>query len=299
MAPPAFDSNPDFFPGFRGFHIETAGAIIRGVTGGSGPPVLLLHGWPQSLIEWRVVAPELARNFTVVATDLRGYGDSSKPPGGEHHQNYSKRCMAADQVEVMRQLGFPRFALVGHDRGGRVGHRLALDHPEALSKLAMIDIVPTLAVYANVTKELATAYYHWFLLIQPEPVPETLLGNSARFFLEHFPFRGLVPGVIDHAAFADYLRCFCNPETLHAMCEDYRAAASIDLEHDRADVERGIACPTLVLWGQHAAMGRLYDVLATWQARGANVRGHALPGGHWLCEECPGKVVAALKDFLI
>jgi len=294
----ALAPNPPFFPGFRSFRIETGAATIHGVIGGGGSPVLLLQGWPQSHIEWRLVAPELAKRYTVVATDLRGYGDSSKPPGEANHSGYSKRSMAADQVEAMRQLGFARFAVVGHDRGARVGHRMALDHPQALTRLALLDIVPTLTVYTTVTKALATAYFHWFFLIQPEPVPETLIGSNARFFLEHFPFRGLLPKVIGEDAFADYLRCFSNPATLHAMCEDYRAGATIDLDHDREDLTRKVECPTLALWGDQGAMGRMYDVLATWRERCTNVSGKPLPGGHWLPEECPREVTQALQDFL-
>src|SRR5687768_17732191 len=174
----------DFFPGFERFRRTTSGAEINGVVGGSGPPVLLLQGWPQTHLEWRHVAPALAQRFTVVATDLRGYGDSGKPADGENHAGYSKRAMAQDQVEVMRALGFERFALVGHDRGGRVAHRLALDHPQAVTKLAVLDIVPTRTVNTTVTKELATFYFHWFFLIQPAPLPETLLaGKNADFFL--------------------------------------------------------------------------------------------------------------------
>jgi haloacetate dehalogenase len=294
----ALTPNPPFFPHFNAFRIDTDAATIHGVIGGSGPPVLLLQGWPQSHIEWRAVAPQLAKRYTVVATDLRGYGDSSKPPAGSDHAGYSKRSMAQDQVEVMRHLGFARFAVIGHDRGARVAHRMALDHAQVVTKLALLDIVPTLTVYSTVTKALATAYFHWFFLIQAEPIPETLIGSNARFFLEQFPFRGLVPQVIASDAFADYLRCFSNPATLHAMCEDYRAGATLDLEHDRADLARKVECPTFALWGEHGAMGRMYDVLATWRERCTNVYGKALRGGHWLPEECPREVTEALQDFL-
>src|SRR5262245_17820034 len=206
-----------FFPGFTSFRQQTAGAVINGVAGGSGPPVLLLQGWPQTHIEWRFVAPKLAERFTVIATDLRGYGDSSKPPDGENHSGYSKRAMAQDQLAVMRQFGFDKFALVGHDRGGRVAHRMTLDHPQAITRLAVLDIVPTHTVYTTVTRELASAYFHWFFLTQPAPLPETLLGGQAEFFLRNFPFRNLAKSVIDDAAFAEYARCFSDPATLHAM----------------------------------------------------------------------------------
>jgi haloacetate dehalogenase len=287
-----------FFRDFRSFRIATAGAEINGVVGGSGPPVLLLQGWPQTHLEWRHVAPVLAQRFTVVATDLRGYGDSSKPAGGENHAAYSKRALAQDQVEVMRQLGFERFAVVGHDRGGRVACRLALDHPQAVTRLALLDIVPTRTVYTQVSKNLATWYFHWFFLIQPEPLPEMLLGGQAEPFLRNFAFRGLIPQAIEEPVFAEYLRCFANPQTLHAMCEDYRAGASIDLQHDEADLGTQLACPTLVLWGVHGAMHRLFDVLETWRSRAPAAQGKALPAGHWLPEECPQELTAALVEFL-
>jgi|HigsolmetaAR201D_1030396.scaffolds.fasta_scaffold00729_2 haloacetate dehalogenase len=283
------------FPGFDPIRIETSGAVINGVKGGNGPPVLLLHGWPQTLAEWHIVAPMLAKDFTVVATDLRGYGDSSKPGDGTNHSGYSKREMARDQVEVMEKLGYKRFALVGHDRGGRVAHRLVLDHPERVSRVAVLDIVPTHKIYSTVTKQLATAYYHWFFLIQPAPLPETLLANNAEFFLRRlFGAVRTMPAEI----FDEYLRAFKNPATLHAMCEDYRAAATIDLEHDEADMAKKIECPLLALWGAKGAMQQLYDVLATWRERATNVSGKALPGGHWLPEEVPNEVYEELRSFL-
>jgi haloacetate dehalogenase len=288
----------DFFPGFNRFRIATSGAEINGVVGGKGPPVLLLQGWPQTHLEWRHVAPVLAQHFTVVAADLRGYGDSSKPPGGENHAGYSKRTMAQDQVETMRKLGFERFAVVGHDRGGRVACRMALDHPQTVTRLALLDIVPTRTVYTQVSKNLATWYFHWFFLIQPAPLPEMLLAGQAEPFLRDFAFRGLIPAAIDEAVFAEYLRCFSDPQSLHAMCEDYRAGASIDLQHDEADLSKTLACPTLVLWGVHGAMHRLFDVLDTWRQRAPDVQGKALPAGHWLPEECPQDVSTALLDFL-
>jgi len=240
----------------------------------------------------------LAQRFTVVATDLRGYGDSSKPHGGENHSGYSKRTMAQDQVEVMRQLGFEQFAVVGHDRGGRVAYRMALDHPQRVTRLALLDIVPTRTVYTQVSKNLATWYFHWFFLIQPEPLPEMLLGSHAEPFLRNFAFRGLIPHAIEEPVFAEYVRCFANPQTLHAMCEDYRAGASIDLQHDEADLGAQFACPTLVLWGVHGAMHRLFDVLDTWRPRSPGAQGKALPAGHWLPEECPQELAQALVEFL-
>jgi haloacetate dehalogenase len=285
------------FPNFRSFHLSASNAVINGVIGGAGPPLLLLHGWPQNLFEWHRVAPRLARDFTVIATDLRGYGRSSKPEAGEHHIGYSKRVMAADQIEVMRQLGFDRFSVVGHDRGGRVAHRMALDHPQAVTRVCVLDIVPTLTVYSNVTKNFATAYFHWFFLIQPAPVPETLLANKGEFFLRTL-FRGLTEESMPAEFLADYIECFNDPATLHAMCEDYRAAAGIDLEHDRSDLEMKVACPLLTLWGEHGAMHRQFDVLATWRERGDKVSGKTLPGGHWLPEQIPSIVCDELKSFL-
>lgn len=285
------------FPGFERLDVQVSGALLHGVKGGSGPPLLLLHGWPQTHAEWHWIAPELAQHFTVVALDLRGYGDSSKPEDGANHAGYSKREMARDGVEVMQQLGFERFAVVGHDRGGRVAHRMALDHAERISRIVVVDIVPTLKLYESVTKAFATAYFHWFFLIQPAPLPETLLRGNAELFLRGV-FRGMVPNAIPEEVFAEYLRCFADPNTLHAMCEDYRAAASIDLEHDRADIERKVSCPLLTLWAERGAMQPLFDVLSTWRERASDVRGKALPGGHWLPEELPRELLTELLDFL-
>jgi haloacetate dehalogenase len=285
------------FPGFEPFRIETSGATINGVKGGKGPPVLLLHGWPQTLAEWHVVAPLLAKDFTVIATDLRGYGDSSKPADGTNHSGYSKREMARDQVEVMEKLGHTRFALVGHDRGGRVAHRLTIDHAEHVTRLAVLDIVPTLKVYSSVTKQLATAYYHWFFLIQPAPFPETLINSNAEFFLRRM-FGGMIGKTMPQEIYEEYLRAFKNPATIHAMCEDYRAAAGIDLEHDEADLANKIKCPVLTLWGAKGAMHSLFDVMATWRERATNVSGKAVPGGHWLPEEIPQEIYQELRTFL-
>jgi haloacetate dehalogenase len=275
------------FPGFKAAKIETSGATINVVSAGQGPPLLLLHGAPQSLATWYKIAPQLAKDYTVVAADLRGYGDSSKPPNGENHVNYSKRAMALDGVEVMRHFGFEKFAVVGHDRGGRVAHRMTLDHAGQVTKVAVIDIVPTYKLYHNVTREFATSYYHWFFFIQPEPFPETLLNNSIDFYM-----RG------SGDAHAEYVRCFKNPATVHAMCEDYRASASIDLEHDEADLNRKIECPFFTLWGARGAMGRMYDVLAAWRERAVNVSGKGLAGGHSLQEEKPEETLAELQAFL-
>jgi haloacetate dehalogenase len=295
--PLASDATLPLFTGFEPLRIQTSGASIYGVRGGSGPPLLLLHGWPQTHAEWHYIAPRLARDFTVVATDLRGYGDSSKPEDGVGHAGHCKRAMAQDQVELMQQLGFERFAVVGHDRGGRVGHRMALDHAERVTRLAVLDIVPTLEVYSTVTKALATAYYHWFFLIQPAPLPETLIGGKEEFLLRAV-LRGQVPKNISEAVFQHYLHCMRQDGTLHAMCEDYRAGAGIDLEHDRADLQRKVACPLLVLWGLKGAMDHLYDVPATWHARASEVHAQGLNCGHWMPEELPDEVYTQLHRFL-
>lgn len=286
----ASNASAKMFPGFKAEKIQTSGAAIQTVRGGQGPPLLLLHGHPQSHFEWHKVAPELAKEFTVVAADLRGYGDSSKPPDGVNHAGYSKRAMAQDQVEVMRHFGFERFAVVGHDRGGRVAHRMMLDHADRITRGAVIDIVPTYKVYHSVTKEFATAYYHWFFLIQPAPFPETVIGRSLESFVRQ--------GSSTPEAYAEYMRAFRDPGTIHAACEDYRAGASIDLEHDEADMNRKIACPLLVLWAEKGAMHRLFDVLGTWRERASDVRGKPLPGGHFLPEELPDQTLAELRAFL-
>ena len=272
--------------------------MINGVMGGSGPPLLLLHGYPQTHAEWHRITPALAQRFTVVATDLRGYGDSGKPPDGSRHEGHCKRSMARDQIAVMKKLGFARFAVVGHDRGGRVAHRMALDYPDAVSRAAVLDIVPTLRLYSSVTKEFATVYYHWFFLIQAAPLPETLIAGNVDFYLRHGMFRGLVPSVIHAQVYAEYLRCYQDPSTLHAMCEDYRAGASIDLEHDKADLDTKVRCPLLAIWGSKGAMEPLYDVLETWAERASDVRGGPLPGGHWLPEHVPDELTAELLEFL-
>jgi haloacetate dehalogenase len=290
-------STAEFFPGFKQVKTKTSGATINFVTAGNGPPLLLLHGYPQTHIMWRKIAPQLSRIFTVVAPDLRGYGDSSKPTEGENHSGYSKRAMAQDHVEVMASLGFERFAVVGHDRGGRVAHRLALDHSDRVERLAVLDIVPTYKIFHSVTKDLATANFHWFFLIQQAPLPETLIGNSAEFWLKS-RFTNLLPAAISPEAFADYLRCFRDPAMIHATCEDYRAGASIDLVHDAADLNRKILCPVLALWAERGAMHRLYNVLDTWRERASNVKGRPLPSGHFIAEEKPEILLEELKNFL-
>ena len=288
----------DFYPGFRRQTIATSGTTINVVSGGNGPPLLLLHGYPQTHIEWRKIAPDLAKDFTLVMPDLRGYGDSGKPPAGENHVNYSKRAMALDQVEVMEALGFRQFAVVGHDRGARVAHRLTLDHPDRVTRLVMMDICPTHYMYRTTDREFASGYYHWFFLIQPAPFPEMLIGRSVDDVLKQF-MGSVMPKGIEPDAYAEYRRCFGNAATIHATCEDYRAGASIDLTHDEADMTAKIGCPVLVLWGANGLVGRKYDVVSVWRARAGNVSGKALPGGHWPAEELPEQTLAEIRTFLL
>ena len=283
---------------FKSVRVVTEGAEINLETGGQGPPLLLLHGYPQNLTMWRKIRQRLARHFTVVASDLRGYGDSAKPPGGVDHGGYSKRAMALDQVQAMEHLGFDRFFVAGHDRGGRVGHRMALDHGGAVRRLAVLDIVPTHKLFATTDKAFATAYYHWFFLIQPHDLPETLIAADPAYYLDQLLGRwGRTDDAISPGARDEYLRCFSDPAMIHASCEDYRAAASIDLVHDDADIATRLDCPLLVLWGERAAMHGLYDMLECWRERAADVRGQALDCGHYLPEEKPEETADALIAF--
>jgi haloacetate dehalogenase len=297
----AVTAGRELFPGFSDERLPAGEVSLHVRRGGAGPPVLLLHGYPQTVAMWHRVAGPLSRRFTVVAADLRGYGDSDEPPSAADHAPYSKRAMARDALALMRGLGFERFAVVGHDRGGRVAHRLALDAPEAVARLAVLDIAPTLDMYEQTTMEFARAYYHWFFLIQPEPFPERLIGADPGLFLRT-KLRKAAGGrwPFDEAAFAEYLRCF-DAGTIHASCEDYRASASIDLEHDRADREAGarIRCPVLALWGERGVVHRLFRPLEAWRrAAAGTVEGRPLPCDHYLAEEEPGEVLAELERFL-
>jgi haloacetate dehalogenase len=295
-------SSTDMFKGFKSQKIQTTGATINVVSGGQGPPLLLLHGNPETHVMWHKLAPRLATEFSVFAADLRGYGDSSKPDGGENHSNYSKRAMALDQIELMSHFGFEKFAVVGHDRGGRVGHRMALDHPDRVTKLALLDIVPTYDLLHRVTNEIATAFYHWFFLIQPSPFPETLIGGNVEFYLKYMMFRDTahneVPAWMGEDAFDEYLRCYRDPAALHATCEDYRAGGSIDMKHDEEDLSRKITCPVLALWGKQGAVGKYFDVLSVWRERAANVSGKPVAGRHFLPEEAPDEVLLEMQAFL-
>jgi haloacetate dehalogenase len=278
--------------------IEVNGISLHCRHGGIGPPLLLLHGFPQTHLIWHKIADRLAEHYTLVMPDLRGYGDSSKPPGETDHANYSKRVMAQDMVELMAALGHRQFRLCAHDRGARVAHRLALDHPQAVSKLMLIDIAPTLTMYDATDQAFATLYYHWFMLIQPAPLPETLIGNSAQFFLE-FTLGGWGShgtDFIDTAAMAEYRRCFCNPAAIHAACEDYRASAGIDLEHDRSPEK--ITCPIHLVWGEHGVVGRLFQPLLDWQKKSTGpVSGSAFAAGHFIPEQSPELLLAEMLDF--
>jgi haloacetate dehalogenase len=287
---------------FRRTTVLAGGVRIHTLTGGSGSPVLLLHGYPQTHAMWHHVAPRLAERHTVVLTDLRGYGDSGKPSGGAGHESYAKRTMAWDQLLVMRDLGFEEFAVVGHDRGGRVAHRMALNHPQAVTKLAVLDIVQTRHAFRNANIEFGLGYWHWFFLAQPEPLPEQLIGADPDSWV-----RGRLSALrrggetFDQAALAEYVRCFRDPAAIHASCEDYRAAATMDLADDDTSAARGqlVTAPTLALWGEHGFVGKHYgDVPGIWREYAKEVDGHALPCGHYLAEEAPGETTSALLDFL-
>lgn len=291
-------------PDFEPFDLEVeVGITIHGVRAGQGPPVLLLHGHPQTHLTWHEVAPQLvSAGYQVVATDLRGYGDSSRPPGGDNHVNYSKRAMARDQVAVMRALGHERFAVIGHDRGGRVAHRMALDHSQAVECVSVIDIAPTATMYAQTNMEFARRYFWWFFLIQPAPLPERLIEGNTEFFVRsHLAAQSKTPGSPSEALIQEYLRCYRLPGGIHSICEDYRAAASIDLEHDAVDTSAGrkLEMPLLVLWGSRGVVGSLYDVLATWRAVASDVRGQSVDCGHSPQEERPAQTAAAFLEFLL
>lgn len=293
-----------WFDGFEVAVHTVNGQRIHARSGGrrEGPPLLLLHGFPQTHAIWHRVAQRLRERFFLVMPDLRGYGDSSKPVGEADHGNYSKRAMAADMAALMRSLGHERFGLVGHDRGGRVAHRLALDHAAAVIRLCVIDIAPTLDMYAATDMRFASAYYHWFHLIQPAPLPERMIAGDPLFYL-HWKLGGWGSaglGYLEPEALAEYERCFRMAETVHGMCEDYRASAGIDLAHDRASREAGerVACDTLVLWGTRGVVHKMFEPLALWQAQCAGrVSGQALPTGHFVPEEAPAEVAQALLDF--
>jgi haloacetate dehalogenase len=294
------------FDGFELETIDTGEATIRVRHGGSGPPLLLLHGHPQTHFMWHAVAKGLAKEFTIVAPDLRGYGDSSKPPTTSDHEPYSKRAMARDEVAIMHHLGFQRFSVAGHDRGGRVAYRLALDHPDRIERLAVLDILPTGEHFRRADMRFGLGYWHWFFLAQPFDVPERMIGADPQGFLTRaWPRddqgRPQPPPYFAREAAADYVRCYLNPATVHATCEDYRAGATYDFELDEADRASGrrIECPVLALWAAHGQLPRWYDVLAVWRDWAHDVQGGPIESGHFMAEEAPDATIEALRAFLL
>jgi haloacetate dehalogenase len=283
---------------FDTFEVSRGGVRIAAGRAGEGPPLLLLHGHPQTHAMWHLIAPELARSFTVVWMDLRGYGDSSRPRDDEAHLAYSKREMALDALAVMKHQGIDRFQVLAHDRGARVAHRLAADHPQAVERLLLLDIAPTLAMYEQTTEAFARAYWHWFFLILPAHLPERMIGADPKVFLRAKMGESLARNVFAPEAWAEYERCFTSG-MIHASCEDYRAAATLDLVHDRADRDAGrrIACPLLALWGDNGIIGRCFKPLDEWRRVADDVRGHGVPSGHYLPEEAPDILVQELESF--
>ncbi len=283
----------DVMTGLARRTVRANGIRINLWAGGKGPPVLLLHGWPQTAQMWHKIAPALAEQYTVVCPDLRGYGDSDKPRDG-----YDKKTMARDMHELMLALGHARYAVVGHDRGGRVGHRLALDQAEAVARLCVLDIVPTHTVFMQTDRHLAAAYWHWFFFQAPD-LPEVMISAAPEPFLRHV-LRSLSfqSGAIEEPMVQEYLRAFTLPGTIRATLEDYRAAATRDVEDDERDLALRVRCPLLTIWGEFGKMHGMFDVLTTWRAKGDNVQGHALPCGHFIPEEAPEALLADLRTFL-
>jgi len=289
-----------FLEGFDVQRVQLPDLTINYASAGTGPPILLLHGHPQTHVVWRKVAPRLVEaGYQVIAPDLRGYGDSDKPESDPSHLPYSKRVMAADQIDLMKHLGYETFSVVGHDRGGRVAHRLALDFPDAVERLVVLDIAPTQTMYAQTNQEFATRYFWWFFLIQPDGLPEKMIASDPEYFLRrHIAGQVKIEGSVEESAIAEYLRSYSDPATLHAICEDYRAAASIDLDHDQVDQTSRINAPLLAIWGEQSVVGELYDVKATWQEKANRVSGVALSCGHAIPEEAPAELTAHILGFL-
>lgn len=287
--------------GFKTETVQTAGANIVVAHGGKGPPLLLMHGNPFTHVSWHKVAPRLAERFTVVLPDLRGYGDSSKPTGGGDHMEYSFRAMADDQVEVMKKLGFDSYYAGGHDRGARVLHRMCLDHPKNVAKAAFVDMLPQHHLLNNVSLSWGKFSWHWFFMIQPEPLPEKLMGYDPEFFIR-YKLSKTKQGTsfFDPEALAEYIRCIRNPATIHAMCEDYRATVSVDLDMDTKDYDAGkrVDCPVLLLWGANGGVGRNHNAREVWSHYASNiVDAQAVPSGHYVQEECPDETFAAMNSF--
>jgi haloacetate dehalogenase len=289
------------FEGFAHKRITVGEIEIACVVGGAGPPLLLLHGFPQNKAMWARVAPQLAQHFTFVCADLRGYGDSMKPQCLPDRSNYAFRALAADQLGLMRELGFERFHVVGHDRGGRTGHRMALDHPDAVITLTVMDIVPTYAMFMDTNRDVAGAYWHWYFLSQPEPFPERLIGNDPDFFYETclVGWGATKLADFDPEMLAEYRRTWRDPAAIHGSCSDYRAAASIDLVHDDADIARRVTCPALVFYGAQGVMAKLFDIPAQWRKRCAALQEATLPGGHFFVDQYPDETARVLRDFLL
>jgi len=281
-------------------HASDGEILISYQMGGSGPPLLLLHGFPQTKMIWHRVAPALAKHFTVIASDLRGYGASSKPQGLADHSTYSKRAMASDQAQLMNALGFSHYGVLGHDRGGRVAHRLALDYGKQVNKLMVLDISPTLAMYEQTSMQFASSYWHWFFLIQKAPIPETMIGANTEFFMKQF-MGGRHAGLSIFApeCWHEYILAMSDPACLHAMCEDYRAAASIDLEHDRQTIAQKqlLEMPVRVLWGEFGQVNACFKPLEDWQKLGTDVSGQTLQSGHYIPEEIPEGLIAEALAF--
>jgi haloacetate dehalogenase len=293
-------SNNMLYKDFKKTKIKTTGAEINLVHGGEGKPLLLLHGYPQTHVMWQLTAPKLAERFHVVCMDLRGYGDSSKPESVPDHYTYSKRAMARDCVEIMEALGYKSFFAAGHDRGGRVTHRMALDYPDRIEAACVMDIAPTHTMFKYADKSFATGYYHWFFLIQPDGLPEKMIGCDPEYYLREKLRRWSAPGAaFDEDAVREYVRCFSDPAAIHASCDDYRAAATIDLVHDEEDFDTKISCPLLVLWGGKGFINRTYNVIDTWKEKAVNVSGRTLDCGHFLPEEKPEDVSAELIKFFL
>jgi haloacetate dehalogenase len=290
----------DLFPGFALVDVETSRGALRARVGGEGPPLLLLHGYPQSHVMWHKVAALLQDRFRMICMDLPGYGDSFCPPVTPDHAPHSKRAMAADIVAAMTALGHSSWYLAAHDRGARVAHRMALDHPDRVRQLVTLDIAPTREMYAHTTDAFARAYWHWFFLITPSPFPERMIGaDPDSFWLAKCGAgsAGLAPFAPE--ALAEYLRCFRKPEVIAATCEDYRAAATIDIAQDDADGGRKLDCPLLAVWGEHGVIGKAFDPVALWRARANDVTGLVLAGGHYLAEECPDAVASCIAGFCL
>ena len=288
-----------FFSGFKKHRIRTSGATINVVSAGSGEPVLLLHGYPQTMACWHELAPELAKKYSVVCADLRGYGGSSKPKGLPDHSNYSKRAMALDMVELMSALGHEKFHLVGHDRGGRVAHRLARDHGKRVQTLTVLDISPTLKMFENTNLAFATAYYHWFQMLQPAPLPEKMLQGIVPFNILGRVGRSEVDlSAFNKVAIREYVKAFKDPKAIHASCEDYRAAGTIDLVHDRRDLHKKIRMPVMALWGKRGVIHKMFNCLEDWREVAENVSGRAIDCGHFIPEEAPAKTLSEIRRFL-